>query len=206
MRLAWVVFAWTIAAAAGGVVRAESPSAPDALASYEQQALGVRNLRLAARDLAQDGGRQPWMYPDGKWDAFRGPDHHPISEEAFFRIVGRGDLLTRYRHEALVKNVLTGGGGLTVAGGLIFAWIDYVYRTQPSQTLYLGGNSPPPRGVSPAWGFAIAGAGLVTIVVSHYLDPTPIDADEADRLARDYDQSLRSRLGLTDTAATAADQ
>ena len=41
----------------------------------------------------------------------------------------------------------------------------------------------------------------MTIVVSHYLDPTPIDADEADRLARDYDQSLRSRLGLTDTAA-----
>ena len=54
-----------------------------------------------------------------------------------------------------MKNVLTGGGGLTVAGGLIFAWIDYVYRTQPSQTLYLGGNSPrragsAPRGASPS--------------------------------------------------------
>jgi hypothetical protein len=199
MRLAWS-FALLVAFAAAPDAYADEAPPPDALATYEQQALGVRNLHLAGRDLAADGGRQAWMYPDAPWDAFRGPDHHPISEEAFFRIVGRDDLLTRYRHEALFRHVLTASGGAALAGGLIFAWIEYLYRTEPPQISYPG--SPPPQpGISAKWGFAIAGAGLLTMIVSHHLDPTPIDAGEADRLARDYDQSLRSRLGLTETAA-----
>jgi hypothetical protein len=34
--------------------------------------------------------------------------------------------------------------------------------------------------------------------VGHNLDPTPIDADA---LARDYDRSLRARLGMSETAS-----
>jgi hypothetical protein len=54
--------------------------------------------------------------------------------------------------------------------------------------------------VSPGWGLAIAGAGLVGLVVGHYLNPTPINAGEADAIARDYDQLLKSRLGISETA------
>ena len=54
--------------------------------------------------------------------------------------------------------------------------------------------------MSPSWGLAIAGAGLVGLIVGHYIDPTPINAGEADALARDYDQSLKSRLGISETA------
>ncbi len=55
--------------------------------------------------------------------------------------------------------------------------------------------------MSPDWGLAIAAAGVVGLIVGHYIDPTPVNAGEADALARDYDQSLKSRLGISETAA-----
>jgi hypothetical protein len=42
---------------------------------------------------------------------------------------------------------------------------------------------------------------VVALIVGHFLDPTPIGADEADRLAHDYDQSLRRSLGMAETAS-----
>ncbi|HEY6475143.1 MAG TPA: hypothetical protein VI456_01095 [Polyangia bacterium] len=177
--------------------------APDALGAYEEHALGVRNLRLPGRDLTVAADRQQWMYGPCTWDAFRGPDHHPISEEAFYRIVGGDDLLSRYEHKARIRKGLAIGGGVLLLGGAIFAAIAEVRRSagfgEPACTGAPCASLPSP-GPSPKWGFAIAGSGLVSLIVSGLIHPTPIDADEADRLARDYDQSLRCRLGLTDTA------
>jgi hypothetical protein len=145
--------------------------------------------------------------PETPWDAFQGRDHHPIDQETFFRIVGRDDLLRRYHSEAGAKKGLTVCGGTLVFGGLLFAAI--------ATTLRYGGGAQPaigcdgtncpsasPRGPSPIWGLAIAGTGLVSLIVGRSLDPTPIDADEADRLARSYDQSLQARLGQAETASS----
>ena len=60
--------------------------------TYEEQAVGGRRLGGTSGQLPTSGERPSWMYAQGKWDAFRGADHHPISEEAFYRIVGRQDL------------------------------------------------------------------------------------------------------------------
>jgi hypothetical protein len=202
MRLAYWFVALLVAAAAPASARAEAP-APDPQAAYEQDAIGVRRLVYPLRDgrMADEQGHVRY---DGHWDAFRGPDHHPIDQATFYRVVGREDLLARYQHEARIKKGVTIAGGALLLGGSIFAFIAEmaaptggVYAC-PAQGCY-GIQSP--QGVSPIWGLAIAGAGLVGLVVGHYLDPTPIDADEADALARDHDHSLRTRLGLTDTAA-----
>src|ERR1700689_5199264 len=101
--------------------RAEWPLPPDSDSSYEAEAVGVRNLRpLPTPERA--------ALPDTPWDVFQGRDHHPIDEEAFFRIVGRDDLLHRYHREAVVKKSLTVGGGTLVFGGLLFAAITAVLR------------------------------------------------------------------------------
>jgi hypothetical protein len=117
------------------------------------------------------------------WDAFQGRDHHPIDDEAFFRIVGREDLARRYHRAAVVKKSLTVGGGALVAGGLLFSFVQFwtEHGAQPA-TECASGCSASSR-VSPAWGLAIAGTGLLSLLVGHAIDPTPIAAAEANRLA-----------------------
>ena len=178
------------------------------MSAYDEQAVGVRNLGRPSGELAPSGERPSWMYAEGKWDAFRGPDHHPIDEEAFFRIVGRNDLLRRYHHEAVVKKSLTIGGGSLVFGGLLFAAITSALRyggAQPAIVCEGGPCTANRPGPSPVWGLAVAGAGVISVIAGHSLDPTPIDADQADALARDYDRSLRSRVGLSETSRAATD-
>jgi hypothetical protein len=185
---------------------ATAPASAAPANAYEEQAIGVRNLGSANREMAQSGERPEWVYADRKWDAFRGPDHHPINQEAFYRIVGRQDLLFRYQNQAAIKTAVTVSSGALTLGGLIFAAIAALPK---GNAVYASAYSPCPSpgcppsdhsSVSPSWGLAIAGAGLVGLIVGHYLNPTPINAGEADALARDYDQSLKSQLGISETA------
>jgi len=127
MRLASLLVLTTVAAAPSAA-HSQPPTPTDTEAACERQALGVRNLRLSGRDLSAPGDRRQWMYGPGTWDAFRGPDHQPISEEAFYRILGRDDLLSRYQAKARVKNGLAIGGGTLVLGGAIFAMIAELRR------------------------------------------------------------------------------
>lgn len=196
MRVAWVVVAWTVAAGAGRA-RAESAPSADAMASYQQQEIGVRHLVYPLRDgsSADDQGHVRY---DGRWDAFQGADHHPLDDAAFFRLVGRDDLLTRYQRWSTVKRAVGAGGWVLVVGGAMAVTIGALGGGgQPVDT---GTTSSSRRSVE-LTGLALIGGGIVSLLVSHFIDPTPVGADEADRLARDYDQSLRGRLGLTDTAA-----
>ena len=205
MRLASFLLGLSFSAGLCSLAHAQTTTAAAPGNAYEEQAIGVRSLAGAGRETPPSGDRPDWMYAAGKWDAFRGLDHHPISEEAFYRIVGRDDLLRRYHREALVKKSLMVGGGTLVFGGLVFAAIATAARwggAQPAVgcegTNCLSANS---RGPSPAWGLAAVGTGLVSLIVGRYLNPTPIDADQADSLGRSYDQSLQSRLGISETAA-----
>jgi hypothetical protein len=199
-----VFLSFSAALCASAQAQMAPPAAP--ASGYDEQAVGVRSLGSANRDMPSSGERPSWMYAEGKWDAFRGPDHHPISQEAFYRIVGREDLLFRYQNRAAIKTAVTVSSGALTLGGLIFAAIadlpkgNGVYASAypcPSPGCSPSENSS----VSPGWGLAIAGAGLLGLIVGHYIDPTPVNASEADALARDYDQLLKSRLGISETAA-----
>ena len=197
MRLASFLVSLSFSAAICASARAETPPPSAPASAYEVEAVGVRNLTpLPTAERS--------ALPDTPWDAFQGRDHHPIDEEAFFRIVGRDDLLRRYHREALVKKSLTIGGGSLVFGGLVFAAITTALRyggAQPAIACEGSSCTSNHPGPSPVWGLAIAGAGAVSLIVGHLLDPTPIDAEQADALARDYDRSLQSQLGLSETAA-----
>jgi hypothetical protein len=201
MRLAWLVVFAT--ASVPVAARAQSAPAADVEVAYEQQALGVRHLVDPLRDgTTEDAQGQPTY--NGKWDAFGGLEHRPLDEAAFFRIVGRDDLAHRYVRKERIKKGVTAGGGTLLVGGLIFAALAELSTGAqgavacPSSATGCGSQSS--QWVSPTWGLATASAGLVALIVGHLLDPTPIGPDEADRLARDYDQSLRDRLGISETA------
>ena len=198
MRLSCPLIGLSFSAALCASAHAQTPSPAAPASAYDEQAVGVRNLTPLPT-----AGRS--ALPDTPWDAFQGRDHHPIDEEAFFRIVGRDDLLHRYHREAVVKKSLSIGGGTLVFGGLLFAAVTAALRYGGGQPADLCMDNSCPsansRGPSPVWGLAIAGAGAVSLIVGHLLDPTPIDADEADSLARDYDRSLQSRRGISETAA-----
>jgi hypothetical protein len=207
MRLALSLLGLSFSAAicASAHAQVTPPAAP--ASTYDAQAVGVRTLGGTGGELPPSGERPSGMYADGKWDAFRGPDHHPISEEAFYRIVGRDDLLFRYQHKAAIKTAVMVSGGALILGGLLFAAIADLPK---GNAVYVATSACPSSsacspsdqsGVSPRWGLAIAGVGLVQLIVGHYLNPTPVNAGEADALARDYDQLLKSRLGISETAS-----
>lgn len=199
MRLASLLALTAAAAAAPAVARAQSiADAADPETAYEQQAVGVRHLVLPLRDGNTNDAAERLLY-DGKWDAFAGRDHHPIDEEAFFRIVGRDDLAQRYHRTAIIKQTLTSGGWLLVVGGAIAATLAVMPGGQPA--VEDPGNGSSTRPFSPVWGLAAMGTGIVSIIVGHFLDPTPVGADEADALARDHDQSLRDRPWISQTAS-----
>jgi hypothetical protein len=207
MRFASFLLGLSFSAALCGSAHAQTPSPPAPTSAYDEQAVGVRSLGAANRETPPSGERPDWMYAEGRWDAFRGPDHHPISQETFYRIVGREDLLFRYQNRAAIKTAVTVSGGALILGGLIFAAIADLENNR--NNLYYASAYPCPSpgcapsdhsSVSPTWGLAIAGTGLVGLIVGHYLNPTPVNAGEADALARDYDQLLKSRLGISETA------
>ena len=80
MRLASPVVGLSLFfAALCGSGHAQTPSPPVPASTYDEQAVGVRNLGAANRETPPSGQRPDWMYAEGKWDAFRGPDHHPIA-------------------------------------------------------------------------------------------------------------------------------
>jgi hypothetical protein len=207
MRLASSLIGLSFSAALCASAHAQAPSPAAPASAYDEQAIGVRNLGSANRETPSSGERPEWLYADRKWDVFRGPDHHPISEEAFYRIVGREDLLFRYQHKAAIKTAVMVSGGALILGGLLFAAIADLPK---GNAVYVATSACPSSsacspfdqsGVSPRWGLAIAGVGLVQLIVGHYLNPTPVNAGEADALARDYDQLLKSRLGISETAS-----
>jgi hypothetical protein len=192
------LFALTAVAATPTPARAQTAPASDAFAAYDEQAVGVRHLVVPRRDGSTTDAQGHLAYSE-RWDAFTGSDHHPIDEAAFYRIVGRDDLLRRYQARVRIKTELGLGGGVLVMGGALFAMIAALERSSFGQPACIGCVSAP-AGPSPSWGLAIAGTGLATLLVRGFINPTPIDADEADRMARDHDRSLRDRLGLIDTA------
>ena len=207
MRLALSLLGLSFSAAICASARAQviSPAAP--ASAYDEQAVGVRTLGGTRGELSPSGERSSWTFAGAKWDAFRGPDHHPISEEAFYQIVGREDLLFRYQHKAAIKTAMTVSGGALILGGLLFAGIadmenqNALRPATPACPSFGCSATTPGATLSPAWGLAIAGAGLVDLIVGRILNRTPVNASEADALARDYDQLLKSRLGISETAA-----
>jgi hypothetical protein len=172
-------------------------SIPDAETAYAQQTLGVRHLVYPLRDGTTVDERGQVRY-DGRWDAFQGPDHHPIDEASFFRTVGREDLLTRHQRWSAVKRGLGASRWVLVVGGAMAIVIGSARGLgQPAAT---GQDSSSQRTLK-LTGLALIGGGVVSLLLSHFIDPTPVGADEADRLARDYDQSLRRDVGMTDAAS-----
>lgn len=160
--------------------------------TYDAKVVGIRRVPPLER-----GGSVPVQsLPSSRfaWDAFEGADHHAIPDEEFFQIVGREDLLSRYRHRRILRKALMYSAWPLIVGGLTFATLEYSYRNESDE------NLGSPRGVSPGWGLGIASAGVISLVVGYLINPKPIPVDEADAAANEYNRSLRLRLGLPEYA------
>jgi len=182
-----------------GLARGESPGDP--IAAYERQAVGVRTIvPLALDGKTVDRAARP------AWDVFQGPDNHPIDEKTFFRVVGREDLVRRYDHKLAVKRTLKVTGGIAIATGLTWSLVTLLSR--PRWAASNNCNNPcTDTGAWPGWidprlGLGLAAVGVVPYLIGAAIDPTPIDAQEASALARQYDRQLRARLGLSDLAVS----
>lgn len=193
-----LLMSWGAVVGVAGVARAEGGS--DRLAAYQDEAVGVRIIAPLGRDgsTADRGGTV-------SWDAFQGRDHHPIDEETFFRVVGREDLVRRFHHRAVLKKSLMAGGGVAIAGGALYALVTLLSNQGPTVLPPCPSSATscgisPSHGPSPAWGLIGVGSGLASVLVGHLLNPSPIGAPEADRLARDHDEQLKAAFGLSDVA------
>ncbi len=193
----WIA-AWLCLLVGSGVARAQAPTdghvPVDRLAAYEDSAVGVRTI------VPLGSGDRP---ATPNWDAFQGRDHHPISPDVFLRIVGRDDLARSYHRQDVARKTLMGVGGAAAIGGLFFSGIVMLARAgaQPAADCVGSGCEPQSAMSAARWGLAAAATGLVALIIGRAWDPTPVGADEAEALARDHDQRLRARLGLSAQAA-----
>jgi hypothetical protein len=187
-----------VAVAGSGVARAEASA--DRIAAYENESVGVR----AIVPLSRGGTTADWA-ADHSWDAFQGGGHRPIDQEAFFRIVGREDLIRRFEHRTVVKKSLMAAGGVAMVAGALYSIATYLTADSRVTTAACPSPGCPASSQSTSanvtWGLFGIGAGLAAVMTGHYLDPSPISAAEADRLAREHDQQLKTEFGLSDFGA-----
>ena len=150
MRLALSLIGLSFSAALCASAHAQTPSPAAPASAYDEQAVGVRNLG------GTSASSPPASVPAGctprKVGRVSRSDHHPIDQEAFFRIVGREDLLFRYQNRAAIKTAVKVSGGALILGGLVFAEIAHFRReaaaTTRTHTLARAPAVPPP--ITPA--------------------------------------------------------
>jgi hypothetical protein len=156
----------------GGLARAQAPS--DRIAAYERQWVGVRTIVPLALD-----GRSVDRAARPAWDAFQGPDNHPIDQATFFRIVGREDLVRRSEHKLAVKSTLRVTGGVVIAAGLTWSALALLAHLEAggpaSCTNPCTSTGAWPGWIDPRLGLGVAAVGLVPYLIGRAIDPTPID-------------------------------
>lgn len=146
------------------------------------------------------------------WSAIKQGDHgEDVRGSQLYKIIGRDDLLKKYRTRQAVRlgvgfPVMLGGIALTSVGmGVLLSNVtadgpDYGY----DDPLMMGSTDPNTK-VSNAGAYGMIGGGaalmLGGILVISLLKAHPVSRGEAGQLIRDYNEGLRKRLGLPDPEA-----
>jgi hypothetical protein len=192
-----------LAALAGLLLAQLQPTPPGAQAEYDDKYLDFADLTEAN----QFGAMREWTLPR------QGKSRRPVEGEEFYRLVGRDDLLARYR-ENETKRTTVRVVGIAIALGVPliafatasrkdcgaepatydpnFASLSQQYSACTSHndqaqmtSLVIGG-----LGVAVGLGIAVFGGNSIEV--------HPIGAGEAQRLGDEYNKRLKEGLGLPD--------
>ena len=112
---------------------------------------------------------------------FRGEDREPLPGASFYEVLGRPDLAAEYRRKASVRTIVMLTAIAPVIGGTIL-FVANAAGAQSRGTYIVGG--------------VVAGVGVAGLIGAAAMDPEPVDATTARRLARDYNLELAERLGV----------
>ncbi len=182
-------------------------SREEALEQYELRHIGFDDyitLALTYSPLSMLNRPNRWTVP------YEGKYKKPLEGEAFYRKIGRDDLVAKYASRSATKLTFKIVGGVAAVGGLTFAIASLAAEQEdcplgPEFSACWGRRSAAEaRTATKFWvgaGVSMVGVGL--LMWGAFLNPHPIDASEARELADGHNKRLRQELGLTDVPAPA---
>lgn len=132
---------------------------------------------------------------------FQGKYRRPLAGDSFYEAVGHPELASIFRERESKRHWLVGGGIALVVGGALYA---LVQSSQPEPDLLAGPDAfrrqmeanDRARTNALIVGIALGTGGLVLASVGMNMDPHPVDASGARRLADEHNRRLRRDLGL----------
>jgi hypothetical protein len=148
---------------------------------YDQQYVWFRDQQAARSSGAVLG--------DGTY-AFLGKKGWPLQGAAFYFAVGREDLARRYNSTVSAKSVLTWGGATGALLGLLL-----VSSGDPGASNDFGGDRDSGDD-SDALGATLLVGGLASWIIGLVLEPHPVSAKQARKLAAQYNARLKKELHL----------
>ncbi|MCP3138186.1 hypothetical protein [Pyxidicoccus xibeiensis] len=179
---------------------------PDAREQYEQRAIGFDDYLTVRVSTAV-----PWASAEvSRWSLpYEGKYKKPLEGDAFYRKVGREDLVEAYAGRMRMKTVLGVIGGAAMLGGGFVAYQGFTGNEENCQAGTPGFRECFDREMEQAdrkfvtvligTGIFSAGAGLIVGAVR--LTPHPVTPHEARQLADVYNKQLQADLGLSEQPA-----
>lgn len=129
---------------------------------------------------------------------YEGKFKKPLRHWRFYDLVGRPDLVDRYKTRLGLKVGLGVGGGLMFVGGMGLVMYGLLSETGECVDRYDGECmewiNKPALGV----GIGLAVVGTAGMMIGIFMSAHPVGEPERLRLADEYNQRLRQELGLTD--------
>jgi len=162
-----------------------------AIEQYEQRMIWFQNwVGISAETGAV---LATWSVP------YEGKFKKPLRHWRFYELVGRPDLVSKYKTRLGLKVGLGVGGGLLFAGGMGLMMYGLFSETGECTDRYDDGEcltwvNKPALGA----GIAMEVVGVVAMMVGIFMSAHPVGEPERLQLADEYNQRLREELGLTD--------
>jgi hypothetical protein len=179
------------------------PPAPDASAQrrYEEE-------RIQLDDFAWVTGSHHEVTTSIRTIPFQGKYRRPLEGAEFYRAVGRPDLEATYRERDGTRTLLLVAGIGGVVAGALYTAANF---NQPSPSVSLPPSqfqqqmdaSAQASRDAMTTGLVISGVGLLVALVGGTMDPNPVDALGARRLADEHNRRLRQELGLPEARVDA---
>jgi hypothetical protein len=161
---------------------------------YETRAIWFQDM--AAISVNTGAVVQTWSLP------LKGKYREPLDGVEFYEYLGRADLAAQYRRRNIGRwGLMIGGTAVALAGSY---WgiegmnnetdeCDYYSSYDNSCVIYKQDST------QMYTGFAAAGVGYAAALVGYFLiNPHPIKAPEARRLADEFNKAVREELGLSE--------
>ncbi|QRK12544.1 hypothetical protein JQX13_22465 [Archangium violaceum] len=180
------------------------PSKPkpltDPVEQYEQQYIGFDEF-VALNGQTGTVVAQTSLPYEGKFK-------RPLQGDAFYKKVGREDLVQAYQGKIALKTVIGIAGGAALVGGAIFGinglnageedcagYDDYAGSSACFDRNWARQDEQRAKFLT---GLGISTAGIVALAAAILINPHPVTASEARELADGYNKKLKTNLGLSE--------